>query len=524
MVGALVAVGFGVSQRYFGPTSPIVADGGAVASEDGRYIAFSSSSPDVVPGDTNGVSDVFLKEVATDTVTLLSKGRDGAQANGSSVAPSISADGSLVGFTSEATNLGAVTEGSAGSYIADRDSGQVNSVADVVVDEQPDSTPQPAPPAAVPAEVPAATTPDIVITVEDMRVSQDADATRDVVVPVLLSAPAGEAISVSFSVDFSVDGSDGRGTVTGTVTVPAGADTAAILIQIGPASSSGDSTGSTTISITLTGTSAGSIPDPTGTVTVVDPSDGQPAATTPTTTATTTAPTTSTTAPTTAGPTTPNTVDGRQLVWSDEFNGTSLTGGWATCYWWQAEGCTNAAGREKSDYYSSQVSVSGGQLRLKGGYGSNGRLVSGMVSSEPNFNFTYGYVEMRAYTPFASGVWPALWLASSDRVWPPEIDIMESFGSPTGRFAATSHLGPNDDTQSGWITVDPNVAHTYGLLWEPGHWQVTVDGVIVVDVWDSRVPSTDMYLIANLALGADWTGALATPNVEMTVDYMRVYQ
>lgn len=72
-------------------------------SVDGRYIVFTSAAPEIVDGDTNGVSDVFLRNRQTGTTTLISRGAD--IANGASGNASISADGRYVVFTSAASNL-----------------------------------------------------------------------------------------------------------------------------------------------------------------------------------------------------------------------------------------------------------------------------------------------------------------------------------------------------------------------------------------------------------------------------------
>ena len=73
-------------------------------SADGTKVAFWSYASDLVAGDTNGTADVFVKDLATGTVTLVSTGA-GVQGNGGSYRPSISADGTKVTFDSEASNL-----------------------------------------------------------------------------------------------------------------------------------------------------------------------------------------------------------------------------------------------------------------------------------------------------------------------------------------------------------------------------------------------------------------------------------
>ncbi len=74
-------------------------------SGDGRYVVFSSHSTDLVPNDTNGQRDVFVRDTQTGRTTLVSVGADGVQGNRESRQGSISADGRFVAFNSLATNL-----------------------------------------------------------------------------------------------------------------------------------------------------------------------------------------------------------------------------------------------------------------------------------------------------------------------------------------------------------------------------------------------------------------------------------
>jgi Tol biopolymer transport system component len=77
----------------------------AATSADGRYVALSSNASNLVAGDTNEASDVFLRDRRAGTTTRISVSRDGAQALGPSYGPAISADGRYVTFTSRAANL-----------------------------------------------------------------------------------------------------------------------------------------------------------------------------------------------------------------------------------------------------------------------------------------------------------------------------------------------------------------------------------------------------------------------------------
>ena len=74
-------------------------------SSDARYVAFSSSATNLVPGDTNGTGDVFVHDRQAGTTTRVSVASDGTEGDGLSHQPSISGDGRYVAFWSIATNL-----------------------------------------------------------------------------------------------------------------------------------------------------------------------------------------------------------------------------------------------------------------------------------------------------------------------------------------------------------------------------------------------------------------------------------
>ena len=110
------------------------AGGGAASpavSEDARYIAFSSFASDVVPGDTNGAFDVFMRDRLLGVTTRVSVASGGVQAeDGASFSPSISADGRFVAFASEATNLvPADTNGVRDIFVHDNQTGTTERVS-----------------------------------------------------------------------------------------------------------------------------------------------------------------------------------------------------------------------------------------------------------------------------------------------------------------------------------------------------------------------------------------------------------
>ena len=90
-------------------------------SGDGRYVAFESNASNIVDGDTNNVSDVFLFDRVTQITTRVSVSSAGLQANGISQNPSISRDGRMIAFASRASNLVAGdTNGFSDIFVHDR--------------------------------------------------------------------------------------------------------------------------------------------------------------------------------------------------------------------------------------------------------------------------------------------------------------------------------------------------------------------------------------------------------------------
>ena len=72
---------------------------------DGRYVAFSSAANNLVPGDTNGLPDIFVRDLQAGTTTLASVGAFSALWTSGSEWPDLTPDGRYVAFFSPATNL-----------------------------------------------------------------------------------------------------------------------------------------------------------------------------------------------------------------------------------------------------------------------------------------------------------------------------------------------------------------------------------------------------------------------------------
>ena len=99
-------------------------------SADGRYVVFSSNASDLVAGDGNDFSDVFVRDTQLGATRLLSS-INGVPANQYSAQGVISADGTTVAFTSYATDLASVaTGGHANIYVAPLNTGVATLVSE----------------------------------------------------------------------------------------------------------------------------------------------------------------------------------------------------------------------------------------------------------------------------------------------------------------------------------------------------------------------------------------------------------
>ena len=78
---------------------------GSAISADGRYVTFISTASNLVAGDTNGATDLFVHDRLTGTTQRVSTAFDGSEANGDSYESAISADGRYIAFSSYASNL-----------------------------------------------------------------------------------------------------------------------------------------------------------------------------------------------------------------------------------------------------------------------------------------------------------------------------------------------------------------------------------------------------------------------------------
>lgn len=235
------------------------------------------------------------------------------------------------------------------------------------------------------------------------------------------------------------------------------------------------------------------------------------------------------------------------LVWSDEFNGTSLNlDNWS---YQLGNGCPNLCGwgnNELQSYTNSNnnIKVQDGNLVITA-INSNNNWTSARIRSLNKFDFCLGRVEVRAKIPEGRGFWPAAWFLPSEYyygIWPisGEIDLLETRGQEPEKTLGTIHYGPlfPNNQYTGGEYNDPSGTfaddfHVFEIIWTEESIVWKVDGIQFsvktrADVGDFRWPfDRNFHALLNFAVGGNFLGNpdQTTPSqADFTVDYIRVYQ
>lgn len=242
---------------------------------------------------------------------------------------------------------------------------------------------------------------------------------------------------------------------------------------------------------------------------------------------------------------------GYQLMWQDEFNGTTLnTDDWT--YELHDKGWVN---NELQSYVQSDqnVYVKDGQLVIQAiksvDSEGNASYTSGRINTQSKHDYTYGRFEARAKVPSGKGFLPAFWMMPTDESlygqWPKcgELDIMEVLGDNTNTTHGTLHFGEPHTQKQGSYTLPSgdfsNEYHTYACEWDPGEIRFYVDGYMYYKTSDwftkregfgeTAYPAPydqPFYMILNLAVGGTWPGnpdenTAFGDNAQICVDYVR---
>ncbi len=243
---------------------------------------------------------------------------------------------------------------------------------------------------------------------------------------------------------------------------------------------------------------------------------------------------------------TPESYTGYDLVWRDEFDGTSIN-----LDDWTHEIGGNGWGNQESQYYTDRSEnsyISDGNLiieaRKENFSGSN--YTSARMITQGKQLFQFGRIDIRAILPEGQGIWPALWMLGtniSDIGWPAcgEIDIMELVGHEPATTHGTAHWGPAGQSWShykGEGYDNPTGEkfseeyHVFSIEWEPNSITWYVDDNEFFSLNNAQVNgaypfNAKFFFIFNIAVGGQWPGypdATTQFPQRMYVDYIRVFQ
>lgn len=264
----------------------------------------------------------------------------------------------------------------------------------------------------------------------------------------------------------------------------------------------------------------------------------------------------------------PDNLDAYDLVWADEFEGTTIDESkWSFQI---GNGCDISEnlcgwGNNELQWYTDRKEnafISNGNLVIRARkeipfYLGQHQYTSARIITKNKGDWRYGRMEVRAKTPRGRGLWPAIWMLSTDEAygtWPRsgEIDIMELRGHRPESMFSTIHYGHDywrflsgrTDLESGDFSQD---FHVFAVQWKENCMQFFVDGKQVRDfeldltqqiiAESSITPSATLpttwpfqerfHMLLNVAVGGNFPGNPDASTLfpqEMKVDYVRVYQ
>lgn len=250
------------------------------------------------------------------------------------------------------------------------------------------------------------------------------------------------------------------------------------------------------------------------------------------------------------GATSPESYDGYDLVWRDEFSGDVLnTADWNFEI---GDGCPNNCGwgNNELEYYREEnTSIVNGHLVItakKQSFGGHD-YTSSRLTTKGKQQFKFGRIDIRAALPSGKGVWPALWMLGSNidaTGWPAcgEIDIMELTGDVPNRVVGTLHYGSNvaQHQYNSFSRFADNgdsyqeKFHVYSIVWENNKIEFLVDDVVFATQTPADMKNGQLYpfnkhffFVMNVAVGGNWPGFPDTSTrfpQYLIVDYIRVFQ
>ena len=152
------------------------------------------------------------------------------------------------------------------------------------------------------------------------------------------------------------------------------------------------------------------------------------------------------------------------------------------------------------------------------------QFVSGILSSHPSFQQTYGFFEARLQVPSNGNNWAGFWMNCSDGSWPPEIDIVEQNGSNSLTFAyhppgGSAYVANYNDPGGGG---DFTQWHTFGCRWTPT--DITFyDNGVQNGTTSTNIATNPMHVYLVLAVRDAQHGNGSGYPCTMNVDYVRCW-
>ena len=258
------------------------------------------------------------------------------------------------------------------------------------------------------------------------------------------------------------------------------------------------------------------------------------------------------------GYTSPMEYSGYSLIWSDEFDRSTLdTSKWS---FHLGDGCPGLCnwGNNEEQYFTDRtdnLSLEQGNLIItaRNQFESGKNYTSSRIHTDNKFEFQFGRVDIRASMPSAPGTWAALFMFNKeytitdpDAFWPSggEIDIMEYLGEDKDNILGTAHYGTDFPTNHFFDSVDfsslngvsfDEAYYVYSIVWEADSITWLVNDVPYhtmspTDTSNNGQPypfNDEFYFVFALSIGGNLPNASPLPADfpdSLIIDYVRVFQ
>ncbi|CAI8312952.1 MAG: Beta-glucanase [Owenweeksia sp. TMED14] len=248
----------------------------------------------------------------------------------------------------------------------------------------------------------------------------------------------------------------------------------------------------------------------------------------------------------TSGYYSPLSYPGKSLVWSEEFDQSSLdmnswnyeTGG----YWFNNELQYYRGGTANTALQNGKLVITAKKETYQ-----NREHTSARLTTEGKVEYKYGRIDVRGKFPKGQGIWPAIWLLGNDHSsvgWPAcgELDMVELLGHTPQTVHGSINYGPQGNSWAHTKTSTYSLSgedfsdkyHVFSVLWKENSIQYYVDDNLYATYTPNNIVSGQawrfnhsFFFILNIAVGGDWPGNPDQTTVfpqQMLIDYIRIFQ